>query len=98
MRVSQVIGRVILARAEETVRGGRWLIAVPLTAAEIQAGPQDRSPSGEGVVVYDELGAANGMVIAVSEGAEAAAPFHPKPKPLDAYNSAILDSVDVTPM
>ena len=98
MRVAQVIGRVTLSRAEESVRGGRWLIAVPLTAAEIQAGPQNRSPDGEGLVIYDELGAANGMVIAVSEGAEAAAPFHPNPKPLDAYNSAILDRVDVTPM
>ena len=29
--------------------------------------------------------------IAISEGAEASAPFHPDQKPIDAYNAAILD-------
>ena len=33
--------------------------------------------------------------IAVSEGAEAAQPFRPLDKPIDAYNAAILDAVDI---
>jgi len=46
-------------------------------------------------VTYDELGAGLGELVAISEGAEASAPFHPDQKPIDAYNAAILDVVDV---
>ena len=35
-------------------------------------------------------------LIAVSEGGEAAQPFQPEMKPVDAYNAAILDRIDVT--
>ena len=34
-------------------------------------------------------------LIAVSEGAEASAPFYPDQKPIDAYDVAILDELDV---
>jgi hypothetical protein len=34
-------------------------------------------------------------LIAISEGAEAAQPFRPELKPVDAYCAAILDSVDL---
>ncbi len=34
-------------------------------------------------------------MIAISEGGEAAVPFLPKQVPLDAYNAAILDHVEV---
>ena len=53
---------------------------------------------GEPLVVYDEQGAGSGELIAVSESAEASAPFHPDQKPIDAYNAAILDVVDVDPV
>ena len=43
------------------------------------------------VVVWDDLGASPGTVIAVSDGAEAAAAFKPELKPVDAYNAAIID-------
>jgi ethanolamine utilization protein EutN len=46
-------------------------------------------------VVYDELGAGLGSLIAVSEGREAAQPFGPEGKPIDAYNAAILDHIDL---
>ena len=41
--------------------------------------------------MYDDLGAGIGSRIAISEGGEAAQPFHPECKPIDAYNAAILD-------
>ena len=44
---------------------------------------------------YDELGAGIGSRIAISEGREAAMPFHPEVKPIDAYNAAILDTVRI---
>ena len=49
----------------------------------------------EEVVVFDELGAGLGSRIALSEGREAAMPFFPAAKPIDAYNAAILDSFQV---
>jgi len=49
----------------------------------------------EPFVTYDEFGAGLGALIAISEGAEASAPFHPDQKPIDAYNAAILDVVEV---
>jgi ethanolamine utilization protein EutN len=47
------------------------------------------------LVVWDELGAGNGGLIAVSEGREAAEPFMPQIKPVDAYNAALIDSIDL---
>ena len=46
----------------------------------------------ESLVVYDELNAGEGQLIAVSEGREAAVPFHPAKVPIDAYNAALIDS------
>jgi ethanolamine utilization protein EutN len=51
----------------------------------------------EEIVVLDELGAGLGSRIAMSEGREAAMPFHPEVKPVDAYNAAILDSLEYEP-
>ncbi len=53
----------------------------------------ESGPDGEDVVMYDNLGAGRGARIGFSEGAEAAAPFHPKKKPVDAYCACILDQV-----
>ena len=47
--------------------------------------------------MLDELGAGIGSRIAISEGREAAMPFHPEIKPVDAYNAAILDRLEYEP-
>ncbi|MFN9035514.1 MAG: EutN/CcmL family microcompartment protein [Planctomyces sp.] len=47
------------------------------------------------MVVYDDMGAGPGCLMAVTESAEASTPFHPNSKPIDAYNAAILDQVSV---
>ena len=93
MRVGEVIGRVTLSQCHPSVRGGTWLLAVPLTLD----GLRDNATAGRGeaLVVYDELGAGQGARIAISEGTEAAAPFHPEIKPIDAYNAAILDHLEL---
>ena len=91
MRIAEVIGRVTLSECHPSLRGGVWLLAVPLT---IEGMLGNASGRGEAFVVYDERGASPGDRFAVSEGAEAAAPFA-DPKPIDAYNSAILDTLDV---
>ena len=96
MRIAEVIGKVTLSRWNPAVVGATWVIAVPLTHAELCG--QQADNRAEPIVVYDERGAGQGHWIAVSESGEASAPFYPEQKPIDAYNSAILDKVDVEPI
>ncbi len=90
MRIAEVIGRVTLSQAHPSLKGGRWLIGVPLSLKALKAeGPGD----GEDLVFYDDLGADVGCLIALGESAEAAAPFYPEKKPIDAYCACILDQI-----
>ena len=92
MRIAEVIGTVTLNRSHPSVVGARFKLAVPLTWDNLL----DRSHEpAEEVVAYDELGAGIGSLIALSEGREAAVPFHPDVKPVDVYNAAILDNLRV---
>ncbi len=95
MRLAEVIGKVTLSRQHPSLTGARWLVVVPLSHAGLLGETAGR---GEPFVVYDELSAGSGQVIAVSEGAEASAPFSPEQKPIDAYNAALLDHVEVEPI
>ncbi len=90
MRIGEVIGTVTLNRPHPSLHGGRFKIAVPLSLDDLWGGD---GPPAEELVVYDELGAGIGHRIAITEGREAAQPFYPEVKPLDAYCSAILDNV-----
>jgi len=92
MRIAEVIGTVTLSRSHPSMIGGRWLIGVPFSLKALQAGA---GPDGEDQVIYDDLGAGLGCRIAFSEGTEAAAPFSPQKKPIDAYCACILDSVSL---
>jgi ethanolamine utilization protein EutN len=92
MRIGEVIGTVTLSRCHPSLNGAAWRICVPLNRAGLQGSPTGRE---ESFVTYDELGAGLGSLVAISEGAEASAPFYPKEKPIDAYNAAILDVIEV---
>jgi ethanolamine utilization protein EutN len=92
MRIGEVIGSVTLNRAHPSLAGAAYRLTIPMTLAELAGGER---PQGESIVVYDELSAGVGSRIAFSEGAEAAQPFYPDLKPVDAYNAAILDHVQI---
>ena len=92
MRIGEVIGNVTLSRWHPSLSGAAFRLAIPLTLDELA---RDAHGAGEPIVVYDDLGAGNGCRIAISEGGEAAQPFRPHDKPIDAYNAAILDTLDV---
>jgi ethanolamine utilization protein EutN len=47
------------------------------------------------LVIYDDLGAGVGSRVGFSEGGEAAAPFHPDKKPVDAYCACIIDQLNI---
>lgn len=92
MRIGEVIGNVTLNRAHASLSGATFKLAIPLSLDELAG---EARPQGDAIVVYDELGAGLGSRIALSEGAEAAQPFFPDVKPVDAYNAAILDDVQL---
>ena len=91
MRIGRVIGKLTLAKSEPSLVGGRYLVAVPLSLECLKSGGES---SSEELIVYDDLGASSGQLIVLSESAEAAAPFHPNQKPVDAYCAAILDTME----
>ena len=92
MRIAEVIGTVTLSRVHPSMIGARWLLAVPFSLAALRDG---QGPDGEDLVVYDNLGGGFGSPIAFSEGGEAAAPFYPERKPVDAYCACLLDQIVV---
>jgi ethanolamine utilization protein EutN len=93
MRIAQVIGTVTLSRAHPSVTGFRWTIGVPYSLKALR---DNTPPDGEDLVIFDNLGAGNGQRISFSEGGEAAAPFYPDKKPIDAYCACLLDQIAVS--
>ena len=92
MRIGKIIGTVTLNHCHPSLDCGTYRLAVPLSLADLRG---ETEPAAEPMVVYDELAAGLGSVIAISEGGEAAQPFLPEIKPVDAYNAAILDHIEV---
>ena len=92
MRIGEVIGTVTLNRRHPSLAGGRFKLVVPLSLADLAG--KGGEPAEE-LTIYDELGAGLGHQVAFSEGREAAQPFYPEVKPIDAYCAAILDAVRV---
>ena len=90
MRIGEVIGNVTLCVTEEKLVGGRLLIVRPYDPESLRRDEPGRS---EPIVAYDELGAAIGQRVGVSEGREAAMPFHPDRVAVDAYVACLLDDV-----
>lgn len=94
MKLFRVIGNVTLSRCHPCYQGATLLATEPLGPVALGAEPAAESDM---VVVWDDRGAGIGHQIAVSDGAEAAQAFRPELKAVDAYNSAILDSIYIDP-
>lgn len=92
MRIGEVIGTVTLSRSHPSLAGARFKLVVPLSLENLTGADPTRS---EELTVYDDLGVGIGGRIAFSEGGEAAQPFQPELKPVDAYNAAILDQLNI---
>jgi len=90
MRIAEVIGNVTLSQCLPELEGASLRLAQPLSRAELEG---ETIGEKELLVVYDQLGAHLSTRIALSEGGEAAQPFRPENKPVDAYNAAILDQI-----
>ncbi len=96
MRLGHVIGRVTLSQQDPAYKGGRFLLVQPFSKEQFAGAPMLPLAKGSSLVVYDNIGAGVGHVIAFTEGAEATAPFD-QPTPVDAFNAALIDKVFYTP-
>jgi len=96
MRLGHVIGRVTLSQQDPAYKGGRFLLVQPFSNEQFAGAPMLPLAKGSSLVVYDNLGAGVGHVIAFTEGAEATAPFD-QPTPVDAFNAALIDQIFYTP-
>ena len=92
MRLGTTIGTVTLVEPHATMRGGVLRLVVPLAAGDLARGDGPTEP----LVAWDDLGAGDGQLVAFSEGGEAAQPFRPLDKPVDAFIAALIDRLDVT--
>ena len=92
MRIGKVVGTVTLNRSHPGFRVRKLRLVVPLVTGDLVSGAE---PADDTLVVWDELGAGLGSYIALSEGPEAAQPFLPEVKAVDAYNAAVLDQLEV---
>lgn len=90
MRIARVIGNLVLNQIHPKLVGGTFKIAIPLALDELV---EDQRGAAEELVVYDENGAGWGQKIMLSEGGEAAQPFYPDIKPVDAYNAGNIDQL-----
>jgi ethanolamine utilization protein EutN len=93
MRLGIVRGHLTLTPAVEAYRGRTLVVLEPVTAENLRA--RNGLGGGKALIAIDELGAANGQMVAFTEGREAANPFWPSPVPVDAYCSLIVDSIDL---
>jgi microcompartment protein CcmK/EutM len=93
MRLGIIRGQVVLNPRIDAFAGRRLVVLEPVTMANLQAG--NGLGGGKSLVAIDELGAANGQMVAFTEGREAANPFWPHPVPVDAYCVLIVDSLDL---
>ena len=93
MRLGIVRGQVVLNPRIEAFAGRRLVVLEPVTIANLKA--RNGSGGGKSLVAIDELGAANGQMVAFTEGREASNPFWPNNVPVDAYCALIVDSIDL---
>ncbi len=96
MRIAKVMGTVTLTQRDQNMPDGKLLICDVLDHQALSGLKDNRSRKKampESLIVFDELGAGTGCLIALAESGEAAAPFKPENVPLDAYCAAILDEV-----
>jgi len=93
MRLGIVRGHVVLSLAVESFTGKMLAVLEPVTMENLRA--RNGLGGGKALIAVDELGAADGQMVAFTEGSEAANPFWPDRVPVDAYCAMIVDSIDV---
>lgn len=93
MRLGIVRGHVVLNPAVDSYKGKTLVVLEPVTMENLRA--KNGRGGGKALIAVDELGTAQGQLVAFTEGREAANPFWPGSVPVDAYCSMIVESIDL---
>lgn len=92
MRLGIVRGHITLNLAVEALKGQTLAMVEPVTMENLRK--ENGMGGGKALIAVDQLGAADGQMVAFTEGREAANPFWPDPMPVDAYCALIVDTID----
>jgi ethanolamine utilization protein EutN len=92
MKIGRVVGKLSLSKVHPSLVGRRWVLALPMNLAALAGRIESRD---EEIIAVDELGATEGTTIGIADGREAAAPFEPARKPVDAYTACLLDEIRI---
>ena len=92
MRLGIIRGHLTLNLAVDALRGQTLVIVEPMTMENLRAAKG--LDGGKALVAVDQLGAAEGQMVAFTEGREASNPFWPGAVPVDAYCALIVDKID----
>ncbi len=95
MRLGYVRGHVVLNQTIPCLRGVRLAIVEPITAENLAAATG--LGGGKCLVAVDQLAAAEGQMVAFTEGREAANPFWPESVPVDVCCALIVERVNFRP-
>mgnify|MGYP003111249133 CR=1 FL=1 len=97
MKIARVLGNATLSRMHPMMH------AATLRCVEVVERIDDLDAAASGtavpgtdlIIAWDLCGCGEGDFVALAEGPEAAAPFGPDVKPIDASIVAILDHIDI---
>jgi microcompartment protein CcmK/EutM len=92
VRLGIVRGSLTVNLCVDALRGCRLAVVEPVTMENLRA--RNGKGGGKALIAVDQLGAAEGQMVAFTEGREAANPFWPSNVPVDAYVSLIVDTID----
>jgi microcompartment protein CcmK/EutM len=92
MMIARTVGTVTLSRCHPALNASTLRCVEQVTSINDIA---QQPLGGETIVAWDLVGSGIGDLVAVAEGPEAAQPFAPEIKPLDASIVAILDHVQL---
>jgi len=92
MKLARTIGSITLSQSHPAMRQAKLRLVEVVDSIE----RIDEQPlGGDTIVAWDLCGTGIGDLVALAEGPEAAQPFRPDVKPLDASIVALLDHVDL---
>ena len=92
MKIARTIGSVTLSRFHPGMAASKLrVVEIVDSIDKLETQPL----GGETIVAWDLCGTGMGDLVALAEGPEAAQPFRPDVKPLDASIVALLDEFDL---
>jgi len=91
-----VRGQIVLSMCIPEMEGKRLVLVEPISSENLAA--RNGLGGGKTLVAVDHLAAAEGQIVGVVEGREAANPYWPGSVPVDAYCSLIAKNIVYEPL